>query len=418
MAEQGLFGPSPWEIQQAQGRQQYSDAADFARMNATQRGVMGMYQAGGMLGGMGAEALGMKNVAVENARRTEQIMGEGDTDWGTSAGLFAKAKQFMDAGDRTTATKLLVKANEFKRQEAAAALAARKQDTEDAWKKAVAEREVSVAEKNASAVDSIEVGVKGMPDFRQKINVKTGVPIGEPYQIAAGVRVDARGGGGGGSGTAPPKNLTREARLGWELENGMIDQATYDAAMSASPGGVLRQKQVAAADSAKSGFDAVERNVSRLYDAKTGVLKPAARSLFGQYAQHRPEISMSQESVDAKLALEGLTDQVMLANLADAKTRVGQSFGSMQMGEWDKFTQQLTSLKRGLSEDRAAEAMRDVLNFIKDKRTILDVALNKPNTISPPATKPQAASDFNSKWAALKSGQSLVGPDGKTYTKK
>jgi hypothetical protein len=223
---------------------------------------------------------------------------------------------------------------------------------------------------------------------------------------------------GGASGTAPPKNLTREARLGWELENGMIDQATYDAAMSASPGGVLRQKQVAAADSAKSGFDAVERNVSRLYDAKTGVLKPAAQSLFGQYAQYRPEISMSQESVDAKLALEGLTDQVMLANLADAKTRVGQSFGSMQMGEWDKFTQQLTSLKRGLSEDRAAEAMRDVLKFIKDKRTILDVALNKPNTISPPATKPQAASDFNSKWAALKSGQSLVGPDGKTYTKK
>ena len=123
MAEQGLFGPSPWEIQQAQGRQQYSDAADFARMTATQRGVMGMYQAGGMLGGMGAEALGMKNVAVENARRTEQIMGEGDTDLGTSAGLFAKAKQFMDAGDRTTATKLLFKANEFKRQEAAAALA-------------------------------------------------------------------------------------------------------------------------------------------------------------------------------------------------------------------------------------------------------------------------------------------------------
>lgn len=427
MAEQGLFGPSPWEIQQAQGRQQYSDAADFARMNATQRGVMGMYQAGGMLGGMGAEALGMKNVAVENARRTEQIMGEGDTDLGTSAGLFAKAKQFMDAGDRTTATKLLFKANEFKRQEAAAALAQQKQDTLDAAQLSTSKLQAAQAEKalrDNPNLKEIEVGVAGKPDYRQKVIVDTHnsaitpVKVGDPYQIAAGVRVDARGGGGGGSGTAPPKNLTREARLGWELENGMIDQATYDAAMSASPGGVLRQKQVESANTARSSFDAVKRNIDQLYDAQSGSLKPAAQSLFGQYAQYRPEMSMSQESVDAKLALEGLTDQVMMANLSDAKARVGQSFGSMQVQEWDKFTQQLTSLKRGLSEKQAAESMKYVLNFIKTKGNVLETALSKPNTVSPPATKPQAASDFNSKWAALKSGQSLVGPDGKTYTKK
>jgi phage shock protein A len=198
----------------------------------------------------------------------------------------------------------------------------------------------------------------------------------------------------------------------------MIDQATYDAAMSASPGGVLRQKQVESANTARSSFEAVKRNIDQLYDAQSGSLKPAAQSLFGQYAQYRPEMSMSQESVDAKLALEGLTDQVMMANLADAKARVGQSFGSMQVQEWDKFTQQLTSLKRGLSEKQAAESMKYVLNFIKTKGNVLETALSKPNTVSPPATKPQAASDFNSKWAALKSGQSLVGPDGKTYTKK
>ena len=426
MAE-GLFGPSPWEIQQAQQQAMVQNAAAYAQQSPLERAAAGMYQAGGMLGGMAAGALGGKNVAVEQAKRQEQIMGSGDEDLGTSAGMAAKADQFRKAGDLRTATALTLKANEMKRQEAAAALAARKQETLDEAQLSTARLQKAQAEKALREnpnLKEIEVGVAGKPDYRQKVIVDTHnsaitpVKVGDPYQIAAGVRVDARGGGGGGSGTAPPKNLTREARLGWELENGMIDQATYDAAMSASPGGVLRQKQVAAADSAKSGFDAVERNVSRLYDTKTGALKPAAQSLFGQYAQHRPEISMSQESVDAKLALEGLTDQVMLANLADAKTRVGQSFGSMQMGEWDKFTQQLTSLKRGLSEDRAAEAMRDILKFIKDKRNILDVALNKPNTVSPPATKPQAASDFNSKWAALKSGQSLVGPDGKTYTKK
>lgn len=35
-----------------------------------------------------------------------------------------------------------------------------------------------------------------------------------------------------------------------------------------------------------------------------------------------------------------------------------------------------------------------------------------------PAPAPAPASDFDSQWAKLKSGQSLVGPDGKTYTKK
>lgn len=127
----GLFGPSPWEIQQAQQQGLRQQAAAYAKQSPMERAAAGMYQAGGMLGGMGAEALGMKNVAVENARRTEQIMGEGDTDLGTSAGMAAKAEQFRKAGDLRTATALTMKANEMKRQEAAAALAARKQDFQE-----------------------------------------------------------------------------------------------------------------------------------------------------------------------------------------------------------------------------------------------------------------------------------------------
>lgn len=413
MAE-GLFGPSPWEIQQAQQQAMGQNAAAYTQQSPLERAAAGMYQAGGMLGGMAAGALGGKNVAVENAKRTEQIMGSGDEDLGTSAGMAAKAEQFRKVGDLRTAAALTLKANEMRKQETAATLAQQKQDEQESFRRdqLVQQAELKKAELEQRASRDREAAENTRLSIEQRDAASRRADATDRMIDTLTAEMKRAG------GTAPPKNLTREARLGWELENGMIDQATYDAAMSASPGGVLRQKQVAAADSAKSGFDAIERNVSRLYDAKTGVLKPAAQSLFGQYAQHRPEISMSQESVDAKLALEGLTDQVMLANLADAKTRVGQSFGSMQMGEWDKFTQQLTSLKRGLSEDRAAEAMRDVLKFIKDKRTILDVALNKSNTVSPPATKPQAASDFNSKWAALKSGQSLVGPDGKTYTKK
>ena len=94
MAEQGLFGPSPWEIQQAQQQSLGQNAADYARMNAAERSVSGMYQAGGMLGGMGAEALGMKNVAVENAQRNEQELSGIDTQ--TPESILKIAQQVTD----------------------------------------------------------------------------------------------------------------------------------------------------------------------------------------------------------------------------------------------------------------------------------------------------------------------------------
>ena len=423
MAE-GLFGPSPWEIQQTQQQAMVQNAAAYAQQSPLERAAAGMYQAGGMLGGMAAGALGGKNVAVEQAKRQEQIMGSGDEDLGTSAGMAAKADQFRKAGDLRTATALTLKANEMKRQEVAAALAQQKQDETEKFRRDQMTETMEI--KRQQLQRDLERDKRDSEDRRlsveQRDTASKRADATDRYlgQLAAEMKrmgIEAKTAAAGAGGTAPPKNLTREARLGWELENGMIDQSTYDAAMSASPGGVLRQKQVESANTARSSFEAVKRNIDQLYDAQSGSLKPAAQSLFGQYAQYRPEMSMSQESVDAKLALEGLTDQVMMANLADAKARVGQSFGSMQVQEWDKFTQQLTSLKRGLSEKQAAESMKYVLNFIKTKGNVLETALSKPNTVSPPAVKPQAPSDFNSKWAALKSGQSLVGPDGKTYTK-
>lgn len=131
MADQGLFGPSPWEIQQAQQKAMQENAAAYAQQSPLERAAGGMYRAGGLLGGMAAGALGGKNVAVENAKRTEQIMGEGDADLGTAAGMAAKAEQFRKAGDLRTATTLTLKASEMKKKEADAILAQRKEDRAD-----------------------------------------------------------------------------------------------------------------------------------------------------------------------------------------------------------------------------------------------------------------------------------------------
>ena len=432
MAE-GLFGPSPWEIQQAQQQGLRQQAAAYAKQSPMERAAAGMYQAGGMLGGMGAEALGGKNIAVENARRTEQIMGEGDADLGTSAGMAAKADQFRKAGDLRTAAALTLKANEMKRQEQAAVLAGRKQDTLDAAQLSLTTLQAAQAEKALREnpnLKEIEVGVAGKPDYRQKMIIDTRDPnakpvlVGEPYQIAAGVRVDARSGGGSG-GVTPPKNLTREARLKWEFDNGMIDQSTYDQAMAANPGGKLANAKQEAATNAITHLDNVESNLLKLLDPKTKKLTEPATALFGsKMNQYRGSMTLGQDSVDAMTSLDALKDQVMLSNLQEAKSRVGQSFGSMQLKEWDKFTNQLRSLNRAMSEESAAANMVDILKFIRDKKDVMRVALGEgvsapKQPTAPPVPKTAVpASEFNARWATLKSGQSLTGPDGKTYTKK
>ena len=128
--DQGLFGPSPAEIQQMQTQAMMQRAQQFAEMNPQQRATAGMYKAGGMLAGPVGGMLGMSNPAVEQAKRTEQIMGSGG-DLTTSDGMLKKADEFRQAGDIRTATALLMKGKEMQRQEQAAALAARKQDFQE-----------------------------------------------------------------------------------------------------------------------------------------------------------------------------------------------------------------------------------------------------------------------------------------------
>lgn len=400
-AYSGLFGPSAQQIQQAQQQQLQQRGDQLAQMNPYARAGSMLYSGAGGLMGLAAEKMGGVNPQVQQAEKIRTLMNDQSIDTGTSEGLMVLAQKLHAVGMTDKAFIVVQKANEMKRQEASGILAARKQALAETKEDRQSEldREVRTGQlelQRETRMGTLEVQRQTLEQRANEAKQRsedTRLSIeqrAESARLAAEARKDANTtrqmiaqmASKGGINT-PPKNLTREARLAWELENGMIDQATYDAAISASPGGVLRQKQTDAASGARTGFDAVKRNIDQLYDVKTGKLKPSAQSLFGQYAQYRPEVSLPQEAVDAKLALEGLTDQVMMANLADAKSRVGQSFGSMQVQEWDKFTQQLTSLKRGLSEDQAAKSMKYILKFIKDKGDLLETALSRTNTITP-----------------------------------
>jgi len=409
----GLFGPTPEEVRAAQMQAYQQQAQQYGRMDPFEQANTGMFTSGARIGDLIARATGGVNVAQQRAQQQQEAMRGLDTT--TPEGLLQYAVKLKDINPAMAA------------QAVAAARKLASDIADEKYKTAHAAQLGALAKKQEAeaAAKEKEDGLKNLPpEVQAMLKLQTMDPTSpgytqlkawldkkmegkgdwsEPFDLAgATVQKNLQTGeirtavarppvtkvSVGGAGGTKPRNLSREAGLKWELDNGMIDQATYDAAISSTPGGVLRQKQTDAIATAEAGFSAVERNINQLFDPNSGKLKPAAQPLFGQYAQYRPEASMPQSTVDAKLALEGLTDQVMMANLADAKARVGQSFGSMQVQEWDKFTQQLTSLKRGLSEKQAAESLKYVADFIKNKRAILNKALNTQNVIQSDRTPP------------------------------
>ena len=93
-SDMGLFGPTPYEIQQAQQQSLQQNAAAYANQSPLQRAAQGMYQAGGMLGGMAAGGLGMVNPQVEQAATVQSV--QKDIDHSTPEGLLEGAQKLKD----------------------------------------------------------------------------------------------------------------------------------------------------------------------------------------------------------------------------------------------------------------------------------------------------------------------------------
>lgn len=112
-----LFGPTPFQINQAQNAALGQAADKYAAQDPFARATGQLYRAGGMLAGPVAEQFGMVNPAIEEARRRQAVMASGG-DLSTSAGLKAKAAEFQQAGDQATAMKLLMVARKQEQEEA------------------------------------------------------------------------------------------------------------------------------------------------------------------------------------------------------------------------------------------------------------------------------------------------------------
>jgi len=358
-----MFGVDPQAMAQARQNSVRQQAYQHAQLDPFQQASALTYQGGAGLVDAGMMMAGRRPAAEEQAeRRNSYVAG---VDMNNPEQVNQAAMKANQAGDSQAASILSQHARALKVEAEKSALATRKQDfTENA--KFQSDRELKLM-----GLENQRLQIEGTLASKQLSAEQTA-----EYRAALlGIRQQMVSIQQGKASVSKPKGLTREASLKWDLDNELIDQATYDQSISATPGAKLKDERVASAKLTELGLKSIEDNIAKLYDPKTGKILPAVMPLFGKYDQYRPEWAMSQEGVDANTALESLTNQVMMGNLADAKERVGQSFGSMQVQEWDKFTQQLTSLKRGLSPDAAAEAMKYVTNFIATKRDILNTAL-------------------------------------------
>ena len=124
---ESLFGLTPFQVQQQQNAGLNQAADHYANQDPFQRATGGMFRAGGMLGGAGAQAMGMVNPAVEQAKLTEAMMAQGG-DLSTSQGLMAKSQQFAAAGDQRTALKLALAGKAKEKEEQAMLIAQQKED--------------------------------------------------------------------------------------------------------------------------------------------------------------------------------------------------------------------------------------------------------------------------------------------------
>ena len=154
---ESLFGLTPFQVQQQQNAGLNQAADRYASQDPFQRATGGMFRAGGMLGGAGAQAMGMVNPQMEQAKLTEAMMASGG-DLSTSQGLMAKSQQFAAAGDQRTALKLALAGKAKQVEEEKAKLAIRQENRKDYAAKPDLEKYAMVMAKRSDLVE-------GTPEF-------------------------------------------------------------------------------------------------------------------------------------------------------------------------------------------------------------------------------------------------------------
>lgn len=334
MAEMtGMFGPSPYEIEQQRLAQANQAAENFVGLNATQRGVAGMYKSGGMLAGLGAKALGGVDPAVQNAQMTHEAAKQFDTS--TPDGLMQYAAKIKEY-DPARATQAVMMARKMQAEAASAARLAAKDD--------LAERRFQEAEK-----------VKIQNDFELKK-----VQLGQALEIAKLRSEDTR------LSSADRLAASREATAA-RLQLGELMAEVKRQGIEAKGGTGGAGKPLTAAQQVKRDKDlaassaAIRSQDDEIVTLGADIDKVASNEYLGRATGVRgvlPSMPGGKASI-----VEGDLDSI--ANRLKAQglkvLREGGGIGAITEKEWDILANQVANIDR----KRGAEYVKGELEKVK-----------------------------------------------------
>jgi hypothetical protein len=144
----------------------------------------------------------------------------------------------------------------------------------------------------------------------------------------------------------------------------------------------------------------------------------ADQKLFAQHAAAQGELSRAMER--AERIRSGKDYQASLATIKQATMTATRPDGTVDESKINSVYK--ADYKRAV--DNIARSDAEMFNMVKVADETAKIAFNRLNipggagasATNSPAPMSQAA--FDKQWPTLKSGQTLIGPDGKTYTKK
>lgn len=386
----GLFGPTPWEVQQAQQQQVNTDASNFAQMDPFAKAGMMMYKGGAGIAGAVAPMLGGVNVAQQQAAQNQQALQGADLQ--TPEGLRAAAKKMLDVGNQKSAYLLAQKATEIERELAATALAGRKQDFQEGQsfdlKKMQVEAAIqakqdaiqmqrnhwqSVADNGAASIEQRRQASEMLLSLKQQqLQVQQ---QGQALQKQLAEMADAT------------KRYAIDNKVGASQSKSEEKAAKIEEGRASIDDTVTQAEQLVEKLAENGGMTSTRANpISNL---GTSVTTSGVGQALGRM--------VGTENQSNRDVLKSTRLQLLNAIKQATGMGAGQLNSNVELQTW------LSSLG---AEGMTKEANLEILDKIRNK-----YMKGSPAAPTPPST-------FDAKWAALPRGQSLVGPDGKTYTKK
>jgi len=264
-----MFGVDPDQLAQQRQQQIYTQSIQQAQLDPYQRASASLYQGGAGVGQIGAQMLGWKAPGQQLAESRKAALAGLDTNDPDSV---TKAAQALNAsGDTQGAAMLAQHVRDLQ-----------KTQVEEDYKKAITQKALR---EQAGQTKTIETGVAGQPDMRQKMEQQddgTWKPVGEPYKI-----------GGAGSRAAADAQtfLTEEA----VTQNGADYRRTRKLPPAITKADKSRILNSAAAQAKADGNDGEAESLRRL---AIGAEKSATTSALGAIEKRSAGIEVGAKKIE------------------------------------------------------------------------------------------------------------------------